>query len=256
MSTGKSSTSNQLAFIRHAGASATGNAAIVPTYLRGLPALVVVTTAQIMQEEEIFFSHGNEQYCTPPVRSLNCPSSASECKTEGSGSDNAVVRCGVVSCEEVASEGRRDGYQKMRGKSWATAPCFLALSRKAKSELKMCTLPGAAVRPITSAEHPANGQVCPACDPWPQPLRLSLASIQQADTVPAIRTRCLRRQAGTRGRCWESTAGAWKQGCIQEPTLRACSAIKGTRGQAACARCWSHQRCWASMHSAPATRCG
>ena len=254
MSAGKSSTNNQLAFIRHVGANATGNVVIVTTYLRGLPALVVVTIAKIVQEEELLFAHGNEQFCAPPVRSFNCPSSASECRKEGLGGDDAVVRSGGVSSHEVASGGIREGaYQKVSSKSWATAPT-LALSGRAKRELKMCKVPGAAVRPIALPEHPANGQVCPACDPRPQAPRLLTASIQQNDTVSATRTRCLQREAGTRGRYWESTAGAWKQGCIQATTLRACSAIKGTREQV-CARCWSAQRCWASTPVAQATRC-
>jgi len=212
IATRQAGTSNELAFIRtaaHSGspnagalndgnsAPANANVAMVCTYLRGLPAALLVALCHIPAGQELLLNAGDHEthksrgapYCGVPRRTARKCAMAAEAAP-------ASVR--PAHCAELDGGEWSDwcGMYKATGaRPWVSTPTF-ACPAKQKAALKSVLLPGASVRPISVPDHPAYGQVVCACISLesspvrqrylslspPPPLHLSLSlSLSQRD---------------------------------------------------------------------------
>ena len=165
IATRQAGTSNELAFIRtaaHSGspnagalndgnsAPANANVAMVCTYLRGLPAALLVALCHIPAGQELLLNAGDHEthksrgapYCGVPRRTARKCAMAAEATP-------ASVR--PAHCAELDGGEWSDwcGMYKATGaRPWVSTPTF-ACPAKQKAALKSVLVPGASVRPIS-----------------------------------------------------------------------------------------------------------
>ena len=173
--------------------NAIGNTAIVSTFLRGLPALLVVSLRAIVDGEELLLTESNtasstggtlpaddanahyNPYCSAPVRYPCCALATSSEQAISEHAQHAQHAQSSsdstdTACQDAAQEGAvatsscvlGGGYKKVSVR-WSTAPKVVRKGAKDSVSVavghRSCLQPATTIRPVTCPSHPAFGQV-------------------------------------------------------------------------------------------------